>query len=214
MRKRLLESAMIVFAQKGLGASVIPEVVAAAEVSKGSFYNYFRTNEELLVAVSEELSNEMLALIEGAVGGIEDPALRVATGVRSYLHLVRSYPIVARFLCSAGLSLAGKGSAMFDYLPPDLKEGQKRGFFSPMPIDAAVDLIAGTCLIAVYRMTNSRTAKRYPETLVEAMLRGLGIGTAMAHALTEAPIPKLTAPPESMLAKTEARTASANGDSA
>jgi len=214
MRKRLLESAMIVFAQKGLGASVIPEVVAAAEVSKGSFYNYFRTNEELLVAVSEELSNEMLSLIEGAVGGIEDPALRVSTGVRSYLHLVRSYPIAAHFLCSAGLNLVGKGSAMFDYLPPDLKEGQKRGFFSHMPVDAAVDLVAGTCLIAVHRMTNSRTAKRYPETIVEALLRGLGIGAAMAQSLTEAPIPKLTAPPESMLAKTQARIDSANGAAA
>ncbi len=30
----------------------------------------------------------------------------------------------------------------------------------------------------------------------------------------KAPIPKLTAPPKSMLAKTQARTKSANGDSA
>src|SRR5450830_694756 len=79
MRKRLIESAMIVFAEKGVGASVIPEVVAAAEVSQGSFYNYFRTNDDLLAAVSSELSAEMIELIEPAVGDIADPALRAAT---------------------------------------------------------------------------------------------------------------------------------------
>jgi len=214
MRMRLLESAMIVFAQKGVGASVIPDVVAAAEVSQGSFYNYFRTNEELLVAVSEELSNEMLALVEAAVGGIDDPALRVATAIRSYLHLARSYPIVARFLSSAGLSLAGEGSAAFDYLPPDIKEGQKRGFFSSMPLDAATDLVAGASLIAIHRMANNRTPKRYPETMVEAMLRGLGIDAAAARSLTEAPLPKLAAQPESLLAKAQARLDSAKSGAA
>lgn len=205
MRKRLLESAMLVFAQKGVGATVIPDVVAAAEVSQGSFYKYFRTNDELLGALSEELSNEMLAVIEAVVGEIDDPALRVATAVRSYLHLARSYPVVARFLSSAGLDLVSKGSAVFDYLPPDLKEGQKRGVFATMPVDAAVDLVAGASLLAVHRMAKGRTAKRYPDTMVEAMLRGLGIDADKAKGMVEESLPKLTPQPESLLAKAQAR---------
>lgn len=205
MRKRLLESAMIVFAQKGVGASVIPDVVAAAEVSQGSFYNYFRTNEDLLTAVSEELSNEMVLLIETAVGGIEDPALRVATGLRSYLHLARSYRIVARFLSSAGLHLAGKKSAVYEYLPPDIKEGQKRGDFDDTPLDIALDLIRGAGLVALHRMANARTPRDYPEKIVQAILRSLGVSVATAANLTAAPLPKLIAPPESLLVKAQAR---------
>src|SRR5271165_6765365 len=75
MRKRLIESAMIVFAENGTGATMIPDVIAAAGVSQGSFYNYFRTNDDLLTAISEELSNEMLHLVEDSVGVIDDPAL-------------------------------------------------------------------------------------------------------------------------------------------
>lgn len=205
MRKRLLESAMIVFAQKGIGASVIPDVVAAAEVSQGSFYNYFRTNEDLLAAVSEELSNEMVLLIETAVGDIDDPALRVATAIRSYLHLARSYRVVARFLSSAGLHLAGKKSAIYEYLPPDIKEGQKRGDFDDASLDVAVDLIRGAGLVAVHRMANGRTAKDYPEKIVQAILRSLGVTAASASRLTAMPLPKLIAPPESLLAKAQSR---------
>jgi AcrR family transcriptional regulator len=205
MRRRLIESAMIVFAQKGIGASVIPDVVAAAEVSQGSFYNYFRTNEELLAAVSEELSNEMVLLIETVVGDIEDPALRVATAIRSYLHLARSYRVVARFLSSAGLSLAGKRHAIFEYLPPDIEEGQKRGHFDISALDVAVDLITGAGLVAVHRMANGRTAKDYPEKIVTAMLRSLGMTAALAARVTAVPLPKLTAPQESLLAQAQAR---------
>lgn len=205
MRKRLLESAIIVFSQKGVGASVIPEVVAAAEVSQGSFYNYFSTNEELLAAVGEELSNEMVQLIESVVGGIEDPALRVATAIRSYLHLARSYRVVARFLASAGLQLGGEKSSVYEFLPPDLKEGQKRGSFDEMPLDIAMDLVRGAGLAAIHRIANGRIAKDYPEKIVQAILRSLGVSTAEATRLTATALPRLSAPPESLFAQAQAR---------
>src|SRR5471030_2300327 len=141
MRKRLIESALIVFAQKGVGATVIPEVVAAAEVSQGSFYNYFRTNEDLLTAVSEELSNEMLQLIEGVVGTIADPGLRVATAIRCYLQMARGNRLVARFLAGAGMRVGGEHSMVYDVLPPDLEEGVKMGQFDAAALTVAVDVI-------------------------------------------------------------------------
>lgn len=214
MRRRLIECAMIVFAQKGIGATVIPEVVAAAEVSQGSFYNYFRGNEDLLAAVSDELSNEMVRLIETAVGNIDDPALRVATAIRSYLHLARSYLVVAHFLSSAGLSLADKKSAAFDYLPPDLKEGQNKGYFDVPSPGVAVDVIMGAALIAVHRMAKGRTAKNYPEQITMAILRSLGTTADAAARLTSAPLPKLTAPAESLLAQAQDRLGAQAGSSA
>ena len=48
MHRKLVESALLVFAEKGVDASVIEDVIAAADVSRGTFYNYFRTNGELL----------------------------------------------------------------------------------------------------------------------------------------------------------------------
>ena len=207
MRKRLIESALIVFAERGVGASVIPEVVAAAEVSQGSFYNYFRTNEDLLAAVSEELSNEMLQSIESVVADIADPGLRVATAIRCYLQLARTHRLVARFLASAGMRIGGEHSMVYDVLPPDLEEGAKLGLFDPAALTVAVDVIKGTVLVAMHRMASGRIAKDYPEQMVQAMLRSLGMSTADAVRLTAAPLPRLATPAESLLARVQARVA-------
>lgn len=198
MRRRLIESAMIVFAQRGIGSSVIPEVIAAAGVSQGSFYNYFRTNDDLLAAVSEALSHDMVQMIESVVAEVDDPALRVATAGRLYLHLVRAYPVVARFLSATGFSLVGKKSAIYEQLPADIKEGVKRGTFDG-DADVGLDLATGAALIAVQRIAHGRTAKDYPERIVRAVLRALGVPAASAAKLIAAPLPKLVAPPESFL---------------
>jgi AcrR family transcriptional regulator len=170
---------MIVFAQRGIGSSVIPEVIAAAGVSQGSFYNYFRTNDDLLAAVSEALSHDMVQMIEGVVAEVDDPALRVATAGRLYLHLVRAYPVVARFLSATGFSLVGKKSAIYEQLPADIKEGVKRGTFDA-DADVGLDLATGAALIGVQRIAHGRTAKDYPERIVRAVLKSLGVPASAA----------------------------------
>lgn len=205
MRKRLIESAMIVFADKGVGASVIPDVVAAAEVSQGSFYNYFRSNEDLLTAVSAELSAEMIQLIELAVGEIADPVLRVATGLRCYLHLARSHKLLARFLAAGGLHVLSQQSAVFQYLPADLEEGQQRGQFAPLPLEIVLDVLAGSGLVAISRMASGRTPKNYPEKIVTALLHMLGLKDEQVAAALAPSLPKLVPDAESLLARAQAR---------
>jgi len=207
MRKRLIESAMIVFAEKGVGASVIPDVVAAAEVSQGSFYNYFRTNEDLLAAVGDELSGEMVQLIEPVVGDIADPAERVATGMRCYLHLARAHRLLARFLAAAGLRLMLEHNATFRYLPADLEEGQKQGVFAAVPLDVILDLVAGAGIAALDRMARGRVPKQYPDQIVAAVMRTLGMAAADAERVCAGPLPKLAPPADSLLARAQARVA-------
>ena len=98
MRLRLLESALQVFAEKGPDGAVIDDMIVAAGISRGTFYNYFRTNEELLIALAETLSDELAQLVDALVQGIDDPLTRVALALRAYLHTARSYPLFAAFI--------------------------------------------------------------------------------------------------------------------
>jgi AcrR family transcriptional regulator len=213
MRRRLIESAMIVFADKRVGASVIPEVVAAAEVSQGSFYNYFRTNEELLASVSNELSNEMIALIEDATAGIDQPAQKVASAVRCYLHLARSHRQLARFLAGAGLHLAGASaaarqtSAVYDFLPAGLEAGQACGDFAEAPVAIAADVVKGAMLVAIDRMAHGRTAKDYPDRITALILRALGVPADKIERLIAPTLPKVAPAADSLLARVQVRAA-------
>ena len=107
MRQRLIESALLVFSEKGVESSMIHDVVLTANVSQGTFYNYFRSCDELLIATGEQLKNELLILIEQEVRTIADPAERLATGLRLFLHTTQAFPLLARFAHQTGLHIVG-----------------------------------------------------------------------------------------------------------
>ncbi len=53
-RKRVLESAKAAFARDGFSGTNVNRVAAAADISVGSLYKYFRTKEDLFLAIIEE----------------------------------------------------------------------------------------------------------------------------------------------------------------
>lgn len=205
MRRRLVESAMLVFAEKGVDASVIDDVIAAAAVSRGTFYHYFRTNTELLAATSEELANELMTAIEARVGNFEDPAKRIACGVRLYLHAARKYPLLARFVSRAGFDVNSPSNRFNDFLPHHITEGMELGKFRIMQLEAALDIVAGIGQAALFRLSTRETQPGYPEQIVAAMLRGLGVKEAKISTLMSLTIEPLVLPVDSLLERSHAR---------
>lgn len=54
-RNQLLQAAASVFAQKGYRQASVSDVIAQADVARGTFYLYFRSKHEIFVAVIEAL---------------------------------------------------------------------------------------------------------------------------------------------------------------
>lgn len=205
MRARLVESALVVFAEKGVGASVIQDVIAAAGVSQGTFYNYFRTNDELLAAVAEELSNELVSTIESEVNKYADPAVRIATGVRLYLYKARAFPLFARFIAQTGIHLASPNNLIYEYVPQHLEAGFASGRFHRVPMEVALDLISGQALLAIARLVAEDAPKDYAELAVAALLRALGVPHEDAQQIAFAPLSPLAVPENSLAARATAR---------
>ena len=106
---RLLQSALLVFAEKGVDATVIDDVIAAAGVSRGTFYNHFRTTSELLLALATAMSDEALAVVDPVVLSLSDPVLRFSAGTRLYMQTALRYPTWGRFITSVGTRIAARG---------------------------------------------------------------------------------------------------------
>jgi len=51
--KRIIDAAVIVFAQKGYASATIADIAAKAEIGKGTIYEYFASKEDLFFAVFE-----------------------------------------------------------------------------------------------------------------------------------------------------------------
>ncbi|MFC3612816.1 TetR/AcrR family transcriptional regulator [Lutimaribacter marinistellae] len=205
MRERLIESAVLVFAEKGVDASVIDDVIATAGVSRGTFYNYFRSNQELLSAAGDQLGDELVEIIEHKVSTLPDPAERLATGIRLFIETARRYPLLGRFTARAGLESGGPGNLIYDYLPVHIRQGIAQGRFINMPMTVALDLIRGTAVITVYRLSIGNGDETDADESVAAILRGLGLSPADAQELVKRDLPELVVSNTGLLERSKKR---------
>jgi AcrR family transcriptional regulator len=75
-RRDAIEAAALdLFVIKGLERATVDEIVGSAEVSKGTFFNYFRNKEEIVARRVGRLAEDFLKLAETAKGN--DPIERL-----------------------------------------------------------------------------------------------------------------------------------------
>lgn len=197
-RARLLESALHVFSRKGPHA-VIDDVIAQAGVARGSFYNYFRTNEELLAALAAELNNELIRAIDPLVQLLADPAERVACGARMQLHAITRFPHLGAFISRLPFPTANSSLLGLRFLSRDIAQGITEQRFRQIQPRVAIDLVAGVVLSAAYALASETLQPDYAEQSVCQMLRGLGVDGAEAQRIVAQPLPELALPASALL---------------
>ena len=206
-RDKLVEHALLVYAEHGAGSSMIQEVIASASVAQGTFYNYFRTHHELLVAVSEQLSNDLLRVIEREVASCKLVDKRLAKGLLLFLRTARDHPVLAHFASHGGLHAAGPDSLYFAYIPRHLQEGLAQGVFTERSMLVSLDMIAGAVFACLSRMAwlDSPLPDEHIKEVVVAILRSLGLTKSRADKLAQDMPAPLAFDPTSLVARASAQ---------
>jgi TetR/AcrR family transcriptional repressor of nem operon len=73
-RERIVERAAELFAARGIAATSVDEVLAAAGAGKGQFYHYFRGRDELAAAAVGYRCAQVVAELTQALGGVSSLA--------------------------------------------------------------------------------------------------------------------------------------------
>lgn len=74
VRTALIEAGMELFESQSFAKTTVDQITHSAGVSKGTFYNYFETKEDLLVAGMAAMQQQEMSLAEANV--LEPPTLR------------------------------------------------------------------------------------------------------------------------------------------
>ena len=88
-RTRILEAAVKVFATKGYHDAKVDDIVSEAQTSKGAFYFYFPSKQEIFIALSDTFADLLESKVNEAMQseshGLQqmDAALRVSLGLFS-----------------------------------------------------------------------------------------------------------------------------------
>ena len=190
-RMRLLQSALGVFVAKGIDSTVIEDVIAAAGVSRGTFYNHFRTTSELLLALASAMSDEALDVIDPVVLTIDDPVYRFSTGTRLYMRLAIRYPAWGRFITSVGTRIATRSQLIEKYLTRDVELALKKRRVKVTDVLVARDIVLGSIFYGIETMLTEPTHANHAEQLVATFLRGMGVDAKEADAIAFMPLPAL-----------------------
>jgi len=204
MRLRLLSTAVRVGAEKGPAALTIDDIVVGAEVARGSFYKYFPSIDALLREVAVQIANELIRMAEPVVLGFEDPAERVAGGIRLIARTAVDHPAVAAFLVRLGWPDVRGPDILLEFVQRDLSAGIRKRRFVRMPITLALNIVAGAVLGAAHCMLHDGCEADFAEQTAAAALRALGLAADEAKSASTRRLPAVEWPAAGLFAETVA----------
>jgi TetR/AcrR family transcriptional regulator, transcriptional repressor for nem operon len=134
-RAELLAAGRVLFLAKGIAATSLDDITQRAGVSKGLFYLYFTSKEDLVLALQEQFSGEVAARMAAAADAEADWAARLDACVRAgfecyrelhdlhevlfhHAHPARSDPALAT-LVIRDLLAAGAAAGALDVPDPE-----------------------------------------------------------------------------------------------
>jgi AcrR family transcriptional regulator len=88
-RLQLIKAALRLFHEHGYDATTVEQIADAADVAKGTFFNYFETKEAILPALVEWRLQELGAALAPDQGAPASPVARIKLGLR----LIASDPL-------------------------------------------------------------------------------------------------------------------------
>ena len=134
LRERLFRAALVLFGKKGYAETTVEDITEAADVGKGTFFNYFPTKEHILMAFGEMQLGKLEAIVRDA----KQSDLPMQDVLRILVHRMTEEPIrnpaIIRALLLANLSSVPVRGAMLRIhdrnralLGQLIRHGQERG---------------------------------------------------------------------------------------
>lgn len=194
-RNRLLIATQELLLERSAGSLTIRDVSHQAELSHGTFYNYFDTVEALLDNLALLYTVTHGHLMARVTADASDMAEVFARSTRQTLRFIAESPQYGKYLFDAGLPMDHFLRGMRTNLYTDLQRGITSGAFTVVDTDLTTSMVAGGMLgmaLDVYR-------RILPASTIDEgtarLLQQLGVKPARAKKLSTQDVAFLAPPP-------------------
>jgi AcrR family transcriptional regulator len=188
-RQKLTEAASALIAEKGVAGLRIQEITERADVALGSFYNHFKTKEELVEAVVADTIGIRAARIVALMGTIADPAEAVSFACRRVVRIAHEDAEFAWLFVNLD-----RADALFEtiVLPAALgviERGVAAGRFETADEHIALTTMVGGALAVMRAILDGRYGPGAESVFAESTLRSLGLVGPEAHRIATLDLP-------------------------
>jgi AcrR family transcriptional regulator len=151
-RRALMAAGRRLFCERPVDAVTVDDIVQAAGVAKGSFYNHFLDREALVRAISAEIRSEVERAIDRANADIADPAQRLARACCTYVRFALDEPERAGFLVRVHNGHTSLEAPLNRGLVDDVSRGLAAGRFRVATLEAGVLYVLGVTQMVLTRI--------------------------------------------------------------
>jgi AcrR family transcriptional regulator len=171
------------FATRPLESVSIDDIASAADIAKGSFYNYFDDKEGLASAIIERVQADCEHHIGLANEGIADPAHSMARAMAVVVIYAHDHPDRVQAMLTLSERRRDIEAPLNAGVTRDIREGLQGGQFDGLSVQSGVLVAQGLISVAV-DFLQSQDAKGAAAAVVReigaALLRALGVDPAIA----------------------------------
>ncbi len=166
---------MALIGEKGPDACSIEDFVAAAGVSRGTFYNYFPTTEDLLRAVQIKVGGGLSAVLDARLPPSLPASHRLATRLHSYMLSVTRDPAWGWVIMRIDGSRLERTPALETNLDHMYLDGLKAGEFRELDPGAVRTLVFGAGRMVQRDILMGLSSPEHAVQVIALVLTALGL---------------------------------------
>lgn len=190
-RDALIAAARDIMTDKGVEAATMLEIAERADVGAGTVYNYFKSKDELAIAVLETLMHELGLRIEEVTNTFDDPAQVYAYGIRTVLDTATQDVRWAQLLNRSEVIADAMFRIMGTFAIRDLRLASQAGRFQVSNAELVWRLTTHALIGASLAITTGQLPASASDQIIVRLLCMTGIGVNAAVELAARPRPAL-----------------------
>jgi len=156
-RELILEAARQVFAELGFGATTVRDIIRATPLASGTFYNYFKSKEEVYQAIQDELALTLRPRLRDERLKAKTVEEFISSTFRSFMEFVAEDHVNFRNIRHSADTTririhTPEVVAGFEELREDIEKAIAQGLFPPVDADYLMAAIVGVAFEVADRM--------------------------------------------------------------
>lgn len=161
-RTRLVLAAGETFVELGYASATVADILKLAGMSRRSFYEFFTSKEDVLLALLDEIVVEVRGEAMTLTRGVDDPLEVAVLIMTAYVRVAARFPMVGYQVMAAGGEPRKRRRqqliAFMGLIEGQLKTAHERGLISRAPDDVTLRLLIGGMdhLILSYHLDGTR----------------------------------------------------------
>lgn len=190
-RDALIKAGRQVMSEKGIDAATMQEIAEIADVGAGTIYNYFKSKDDLAVAVLEHMMHDLALRIEQVTDTFTDPAQVYAFGIRAVLTTAVEDFRWKQLLHRSEVIADAMYHRMGPFAIRDLRNATEAGRFQAADADLVWRMACHAIVGVALAITKGELSAEATDETVVRLLCMAGISVTDAADLAARPRPSL-----------------------